>query len=120
MADETPTKEGQNIIIKNLSSIFMTLMGLLIAYLFNWASTVSKESNENKVVIQSLKDELTRLEAKQDGQIRGVKASVEDVQSDVNDLKSDAEHVHDDLKMRTIKVEDWQKFYEIVHPLGKR
>lgn len=112
MADEAPTKEGQNIIIKNLSSIFMTLMGLALAALFAWGQQVSKENGETKIVVQQLKDEIQRLEAKIDGQVRGIRADIQDNANDIEEVKLDAEHVHDDLKTRMTKQEDWVKFFE--------
>ena len=119
MAESTPTKEGQNLIIKNLSSIFMTLVGLSIAALFAWAQKVSNDSNANKVIIQSLQDEITRLEAKLNGTNTGLKNDIQDVRNDIDQLQTDGEKIHDDLKIRTTRVEDWQTYWQLYHPIKK-
>lgn len=115
MADSPPTKEGQNIIIKNLSSIFMTLMGLLLAYLFSWGKDLSTRLATDDILFQTYKDEITRLEAKVDGQQKGLLNKIQDNANDIDDLKNDAEKVHDDLKTRIIHQEDWSKAWEQYH-----
>jgi hypothetical protein len=112
-----PTKEGQNTIIKNLSNIFMTLIGLALTALFAWGRSISEHANNSDVTIQGLKDEIIRLEAKLDGTNKGLKADIQEVASDVDELKDDAEKVHDDLKIRTTKVEDWQMYWQLYHPI---
>lgn len=122
MADSLPTKEGQNKIIGNLNltNVFMSIITLAIGAAFAWVSKVGDKSTETQLHLQSLEDKMIKLEAKGDGQIKGVRADIEDIRSDISKIETDAEKTHDDLKMRTTKVEDWQKFYEMIHPFGKR
>lgn len=97
---EGPTKDGQNIIIRNLSQISMTILGLAIAALFGWGQTLSKEVAENKVVIQELKDRISDLSQ-----------DIKDNESNLSDLKLSVEYNHDDSRIRITRLEDWQIFH---------
>lgn len=97
---ETPTKEGQNIIIKNLQGIFTTILGLSLALLFAWAQGLSKDVAENKVVIQHLKDVVNDLQNQ-----------INDTNGDVIVLRQREETDHDDSKIKLTRLEDWQLFH---------
>lgn len=108
---EAPTKEGQNAIIKNLSQISMTVLGLAIAGLFAWGQGLSRDINDNKVIIQALQDKIEGLNKKIDNQMLNVYKDIHDNEGDISDLNQKVESMHDDSRIRITHLEDWQLFH---------
>lgn len=110
-ASGAPTKEGQNIIIKNLQGIFTAILGLSLAALFGWGQSLSHDVNDNKVIIQELKDKIDGLNKKIDNQLTSVYKDIHDNEGDITDLKQEVEQMHDDSRIRITRLEDWQLFH---------
>lgn len=108
---DTPTRGGQVAIIKNLQSIFTAIMGLALAALFGWGQSLSRDVNDNHVVIQELKDKIDGLNKKIDNQITSVYKDIHDNEDDIKDLQIKTESDHDDSKIKIKGLEDWQLFH---------
>jgi peptidoglycan hydrolase CwlO-like protein len=101
---EAPTKEGQNVIIKNLNNIFVAVVIASVGWLFTWGNTLSHNQSDQK-------DQYDQIIAELRGEIKELHNELDDAEKDIIDLQTKTESEHDDTKIRLTKIEDWIQFY---------
>jgi hypothetical protein len=95
ISPESPTKAGQNIIIKYLQQIlFVAIIGFC-TWLFNSFSSLQAKDAEKDRIIVNLQD-----------QIKNLRDDVDDDEKRMDEINREHEDLKDDHTARLIKLED--------------